>query len=232
MVSLEEAVIARLELHGSRFEVLVDPDLALEFKKGKRADLTDVLAIDTVFKDSKKGDKASEEHLKEIFGTDDDIEVAKEIIRKGEIQLTTEQRRRMQEDRKRQVITFIARHGINPQTGAPHPPQRIERAMDEAKVHIDLFKDAEEQVPKILQAIRPLIPIRFEERTIAVKIPAHYAGKAHSVVKEFGEVKKEEWQMDGSLIVLMEVPAGSVEDFFDELNKLTKGEVETRILGK
>ncbi|MFQ5975908.1 MAG: ribosome assembly factor SBDS, partial [Candidatus Hydrothermarchaeales archaeon] len=159
MVSLEEAVIARLETHGSRFEVLVDPDLALDLKKGKREDLSDVLVIETIFKDSKKGDKASEEHIKEIFGTNDALEVAKEIIKKGDIQLTTEQRKKIHEDRKRQVITFIVKHGINPKTGTPHPPQRIEKAMEEARVHIDLFKPAEEQALKILKAIRPIIPI-------------------------------------------------------------------------
>ncbi|MFQ5887412.1 MAG: ribosome assembly factor SBDS [Candidatus Hydrothermarchaeales archaeon] len=230
MVSLEAAVIARLEIHGSRFEVLVDPDLALELKKGKREDMSDILAIETIFKDSKKGDKASEEHIKEIFDTDDPLEVAKTIIKKGDIQLTTEQRKKIQEDRKRQVITFIAKHGINPKTGTPHPPQRIEKAIAEAKIHIDLFKSAEEQTPKILKAIRPLLPIRFEEKTIAVKIPAHYAGKAHSIVQDFGEVKKEEWQNDGSLIVLMKLPAGSIDDFFNELNKLTKGTIESRII--
>ncbi len=230
MVNVDEAVIARLETHGSRFEVLADPDLALELRKGTPINVSEVLAVETIFKDSKKGDMASEEHIKEIFGTTDTLEVAKTIIEKGDIQLTTEQRRKIQEDRKRQVITYIAKHGINPQTGAPHPPQRIEKAMDEARIHIDLFKAAEEQVPKILKKIRPIIPIRFEEKTIAVKIPAHYAGKAHTIVKNFGEVKKEEWQKDGALIVLIELPAGSVDDFFNELNKLTKGQIESKIV--
>ncbi len=128
------------------------------------------------------------------------------------------------------MITFIVKHGINPKTGTPHPPQRIEKAITEARVQIDLFKSAEEQAPKALKAIRPLIPIRFEEKTIAVKIPAHYAGKAHSIVKNFGEVKKEEWQNDGALVVLIELPAGSVDDFFNELNKLTSGKIESKII--
>lgn len=230
MVSLEEAIIARLETHGSKFEVLVDPDLALDLKKGIKKDMEDVLAIETIFKDAKKGDKASEEHIRELLGTDDTIEAAKIIIEKGDIHLTTEQRKKIHEDRKKQLITFIAKHGINPKTGTPHPPQRIEKAITEARVQIDLFKSAEEQAPKALKAIRPLIPIRFEEKTIAVKIPAHYAGKAQRIVKNFGKVKKEEWQNDGSLIVVIELPAGSVDDFFNELNKLTSGQIESNII--
>lgn len=232
MVSLEEAVIARLETHGEHYEVLVDPDLALEVKHGKSVPVDKLLAIDTVFKDSKKGDRASPEHMRKVFGTDNPLEVARQIITRGEIQLTTEQRRKMLEDRKRQIVTIIARNAINPQTGAPHPPQRIEKAMEEVRVHVDLHKPAEEQVQAVLKELRPIIPIRFEERSVAAKIPAQYANKAYSVVKSFGEIKKDEWQKDGSWIVLMDLPAGVVDDFFRALNALTRGEVETKILQK
>ncbi|MFQ5815148.1 MAG: ribosome assembly factor SBDS [Candidatus Hydrothermarchaeaceae archaeon] len=229
---MEEAVIARLETHGEHYEVLVDPDLALGFKRGKDIDISSVLAVETIFKDAKKGDRASEEHMTKIFANPDPMEIAKQIIKKGEIQLTTEQRRRMLEDRKKQIVAIIARNAINPQMDAPHPPHRIERAMEEAKVHVDLNKTAEEQVKGVVKALRPILPIRFEERRIAVKIPAQYAARAHSTVKEFGDIKKEEWLNDGSWAFIMDMPAGAVEEFFNELNSLTRGDVETKILKK
>ncbi|MEE8168265.1 MAG: ribosome assembly factor SBDS [Candidatus Hydrothermarchaeales archaeon] len=232
LVSLEEAVIARLEIYGERYEVLVDPDLALDFKRGKELDISSVLAVETIFKDAKKGDKASEEHMAKVFTTSNALDVAKQIVRKGEIQLTTEQRRKMLDDRKKQVINIIARNAMNPQTGTPHPPQRIERAMEDARVHVDLHKTAEEQVQTVIKALRPILPIRFEERTIAVKIPPQYAAKAYPVVKEYGEIKKEEWLKDGSWAFLVGLPAGVVDEFFKEINSLTKGEVETKILAK
>lgn len=230
MVSLEEAVIARLSTHGATFEVLVDPDLALDLKRGKDIEISKVLAVETIFKDSKKGEKASEEHMDKIFGTNDPVEIAKAILKKGEIQLTTQQRRKMMEDKKRQIVTSIVRNGINPQTGAPHPPSRIEKAMDEARVRIDLSKTVEEQVPKILKALRPIIPIRFDEKSIAVKMPGQYAAKSLSMVKTYGEIKKEEWQKDGSWVFLIDIPAGMVEKFFDDLNALTKGDIDTKIM--
>lgn len=232
LVSVEEAVIARLVTHGEHYEVLVDPDLALDFKRGKEIDIATVLAIDTIFKDAKKGDRASEEHMAKVFATSDPMEIAKQIIRKGEIQLTTDQRRRMLEDRKKQIVALITRNAINPQTNAPHPPQRIEKAMEEARVHVDLHKTAEEQIQAVTKELRPIIPLRFEERSIAVKIPAQYASRAHSTVKQFGAIKKEEWLKDGSWAFLIDLPAGAVEEFFNELNSLTKGDVETKILKK
>lgn len=230
MVSLEEAVIARLTTHGATFEVLVDPVLALDLKRGEDVDISKVLAAETVFKDSKKGEKASEEHMSKIFGTDAPVEIARKIIRKGEIQLTTQQRRKMLEDKKRQIVTHIARNAVNPQTGSPHPPSRIEKAMDEAKVRIDLAKTAEEQITKILKQLRPIIPIKFEEKSIAVKVPGQYAAKSFPIVKSYGDVKKEEWLKDGSWVFLIDIPAGMVEEFFRDLNALTKGEIETKIM--
>jgi ribosome maturation protein SDO1 len=230
LVSLDDAVIARLESHGSSFEVLVDPDLALEFKKGKDLEISEILASEEIFKDSKKGDRASPEYIKEVLGTESALEAAKIIIRKGDLQLTTAQRKAIQDGRRKQVITIIARNAINPQTKLPHPPDRIERAMEEARVRIDLFKPAEEQVPQVLKSLRPIIPLKFETKDVAVKIPPQYAGKAVGTVRSYGDVKKEEWQSDGAWICVIGLPAGVVEEFFDKLNQITHGDLETKIL--
>ncbi|MDP1553319.1 MAG: ribosome assembly factor SBDS, partial [Methanobacteriaceae archaeon] len=142
MVNMEDAVIARLESHGERFEILVDPDLSAEYKKGSNGSnisIETVLAVEEIFKDAKKGDKASEEGMLKVFQSSDPLEVASLIIQKGNIQLTAQQRREMQEEKHKKIVANIARNAINPQTGLPHPPKRIEKAMEEAKVRIDPF---------------------------------------------------------------------------------------------
>jgi ribosome maturation protein SDO1 len=227
---LEDAVIARLESHGERYEVLVDPDLAMEFKRGKDVDFSKLLAVESVFKDSKKGEKASEEQMEKRFGSSDPLEVAKTVIKKGDIQFTTEQRRKAVEEKRKRIVATIVRNAINPQTDTPHPPARIEMALEEAKFHVDLTKSVDEQVKLALKALRPIIPIKFEERRIAVKVPAQYASKSISMVRGFGDIKKEEWQQDGSWVFMIELPAGIADEFFDKLNSITKGEVETKIL--
>ncbi len=45
----------------------------------------------------------------------------------------------MQADKRRLVINKISREAINPQSGLPHPAQRIENAVNEAKVKFDPF---------------------------------------------------------------------------------------------
>jgi ribosome maturation protein SDO1 len=230
MVRLEDAVIARLSSHGTVFEVLIDPELALALRKGEEIDMHNVLAIDKIFKDSKKGEAASEEMMRKVFGTLDVFKIAKQVIQKGEVQVTTEQRRRMREQRRRQVVALISRRAINPQTGLPHPPARIEGALAEAKVHINEFKSAEEQLPGIVKALLPIIPLKFETRRIAIKIPASYTGKAQRVVRDFAAIKQEQWLNDGSWAAVVEIPAGIQGEFFDKINDLTRGEVETKVL--
>ena len=230
MVRLEDAVIARLSSHGTNFEVLVDPELALALRSGQSVDIKNVLAIDKIFKDSKKGDKASEEMVQKAFGTIDVLKAAEQIIRRGEIQITTEQRRKMRDERLKQVVTLISRRSINPQTGLPHPPARIESAMEKARVHVEVFKSAEEQLPAIIKELRPILPLKFETRRIAIKIPPTYVGKASMVVKGFAAVKQEQWLNDGSWAVVVEIPAGLQAEFFDKLNELTRGEAQTKVL--
>ena len=224
-----EYVIA-FEKSGERFEVIVKPDAVQALRDGKEVDLLRELAIDQVFRDAHKGSKASEEKMAEFFGTTEPLAVAKQVILKGEIQLTTEQRRQMLEAKRRQIIQYIAANAINPQTGAPHPPQRIEIAMEEAKVHVDPFKGVEEQVKDVLSALRPLIPIRFEKVRIAVKLSAEDSAKCYGDLKAFGTILREEWQSTGAWIGVVEMPAGMQTEFLEKLNAKTKGNVETRIL--
>lgn len=229
MVSLDSAVIARLKTHGEVFEILIDPDLSLEYKEGKDVDLNELLAINTIFKDAKAGEKASEQSMNKVFGTTEFGSIVDKILKRGEVHLTTEQKKGIMEDKKKQIIAIIARNAVNPQTNTPHPPARIEKAMEEAKINISMTKRAEEQIDSVLKAIRPIIPIKFATLNIAVKIPAQYAGSCYKILREFGRVKKEEWDK-GDLLCLLETPAGLQDEFYNRLNNLTHGEVKIKIL--
>ncbi|HUT00376.1 MAG TPA: ribosome assembly factor SBDS [Candidatus Thermoplasmatota archaeon] len=230
MVSLENAVIARLHKGADHFEVLVDPHEAEHILEGKIENILSALAIDAVFSDAKKGTHAPIETLQKHFKTTDISIIAKEIIQKGEIQLTTEQRREMQEKKKKRIVELIMKNAMDPKTKTSHPRTRIELAMDEAKVHIDPFKSVNQQMKTILEQLRPILPISMEQARVSVKIPPEHVGKAYGAVRSFGTLEREEWQSDGTWIGVVKLPAGMQTDFYDRLNTLTKGNVETRIL--
>jgi ribosome maturation protein SDO1 len=229
MVSVDKAVIARLSRNHVSFEILVDPDKSLEMRRGAKLSIQDVLAVQEIFKDAHKGERASAQDLEDCFKTKDIFAVAESIVMHGEIQLTTEQKHRMTEEKRKQVADIISKQGIDPKTKLPHPPQRIMNAMDQAHVSIDPFKPARDQIESVLTKICEVIPIRMEKLEIAVKIPIKFAGRASSIVRQIAPVLKEEWKPD-CYIVLMEIQAGMQGDVYNRLNELTSGQVEVKII--
>ena len=166
------------------------------------------------------------EILKHVFKTTDIGQIAIEIVKRGQIQLTTEQRKEILEMKRKQVINEIVREAINPQTNTPIPVIRIEEAMEEAKVRIDPFKGVEEQVQMVLKAIRPLIPIRMEKARLAVRLSGDAYGRLYGDISRMGTILKEEWSNSGDYICVVEIPAGMQGDLIDLVNRKTNGEAD------
>ena len=230
MVDVDKAVIARLKTHGDKYEILVDCDSALLFRQGKTNDLADVLASEKIFSDAKRGIVASQHRMQEIFGTEEHEEIAKIILKKGEIQITAEHKGKEQEEKRKQIMAYIHRNGVDPKTHMPHPPQRLELAFEEANIHIEEHKDAMEQIPNILKKLQVILPLKFERKQLSVHISSQYAGKTYGVIKAYGHIMKEEWLNDGSWKGTVEIPAGMQTEMFDKLNSMTHGSVEIETL--
>ena len=230
MVNLEDAIVARLETHGETFEILLDPVVMNFIKQGKEVDLTDYMAVEDIFNNARKGTRPAEDKLKEAFGTEDVGEIAKKIIAKGEVQITAEQRKEMLEVKRNKIIAYISANAINPQTKLPHPPTRIELALEECKFRVDPFKSVEKQVEEAMHLLRPLLPIRFEKSKVAIRLKGDDYGKCYDDLVHFGIVEREEWQQDGSWIGLMEIPAGLITDLTAKLNSRTKGRADVKLI--
>ncbi|HIQ23694.1 MAG TPA: ribosome assembly factor SBDS [Pyrodictium delaneyi] len=225
-----EPVVARLEVAGKRFEVLVNPDLAFDYKQGRDVNLEDLVISDAIYTDLRRGLRASPELLRRIFGTDDVVKIAAEIVRRGELQLTAEQRRKLIEAKRRQLINYIARNAVDPKTKLPIPPARIEAAMEQAGVGVDPFKSIEEQAPQIIRAISRIIPIKLAKALLRIVVPAEYSGRVAGALSKLGEVKHMDWRSDGSLVAELEIPAGLQQEVMDKLNKLTRGNVDAKVV--
>jgi len=223
--------LARIKKGGQLFEVILEPDKAVELKEGRPVEIRDVLRSENIFSDAKKGLLAPQHLFEPSFGTSDPLKVAEVIIREGEVQLTAEHRRRVREQKLRQIIEIIHRNGVDPRTHLPHPIARIESAMEEAKVRIEEFKKPEEQVSRIVSEMKIILPIKLEVAEIEIHIQnGQDAARAYPTVRGNSTIIKDEWLNDGSWKGLVEIPAGLSEEFFARLNKITKGEIETKII--
>ncbi|MDQ4016936.1 MAG: ribosome assembly factor SBDS [Nitrososphaera sp.] len=224
----DKFTVARLVLDGDKFELLVKPDPALEYKMGKRSDISGALVSDEIYSDANKGSRASSEKMMKHFKTTDSADVAKQILARGELNLTTDQRRKMVEEKKRQIVQFINRSFVDPKTHLPHPVVRIEAAMEEVRVPIDPFKKGEDQAKTLVDALRKILPLRSETAKLTVTVPPQFAAQSYSVLKSIGDLRSEEWLADGSLKAVLDMNASIRGQFLDRLGAVTKGSAQVR----
>lgn len=220
----------RLNSEGEHFEILVHPDPALDFKFGRNVEISQIVAVDEVYSDANKGLRVPLEKLIKHFKTDDFLQVAEIILRKGDLNLTTEQRRKLVEDKRKQIVSTIARNFVDPRTGLPHPPLRIEQAMAEVRISIDPFKDVNEQTKGVIDELRGILPLKSERIKLLVKVPAQFSSQSFGALKGVGEILKEEWGADGGLTVIIEIPAGVHSTLLDRLGSLTKGNAQATVI--
>jgi len=224
---MAEQTTARIRKEGKNFEILVDLDEALKVRKGE-GNINTAVVSDSVFYNLKAGEHASSEDLNKAFGSENIMIVAEKIIKGGEVVLTTEHMREEQSQKYKQVVDFLVKNAVSP-GGQPYTSDRIETALREAGVNVK-NKPVEQQVSEILEQLQKILPIKVETKKIKVTIPAQHTGKAYGVVQEFKE--SEEWQGNGDLVVVLNIPAGLVMDFYDKLNSVTHGSALSEEIGE
>lgn len=226
---MDKPTVVRFAVEGEKFELLVKPDPALEFKLGKKKDISAILVSEEIYSDSNKGTRASTEKLMKAFKTTDPTAIATIILQKGDLNLTTDQRRKMVSEKRKQIVEFIAKNFVDPRSHLPHPPLRIEQAMDDARVSVDPFKNVDEQTKEIVEQLRSIIPLKSENLLLEILVPAQFAAQSYSVLKSVGSLKKEEWQANGSLKVILDIPAAARANVIDRLGSITKGSASVEV---
>ncbi|MGB9708030.1 MAG: ribosome assembly factor SBDS [Candidatus Pacearchaeota archaeon] len=222
-------VVARFKAKGKDYEIIVDCDKALALKKQGKIEgrmLREVLAIDTIFTDYKKGFKANTTDLKDAFGTDNVYDVAAKILTDGELLLPQEYRDKAREQKMKQVIDFLARNCVDPRTNAPYTAERILAAIKEVGARVDESRSASDQALAIIKELEKVLPIRIAVKKVKITIPPAYVGNIYGLLKAFNK-EKEDWLNDGSLSCVINLPAGMQLEFYDKLNNVTHGSAIT-----
>ena len=219
----DKVTVVRYSFSGDKFELLVKPDPAFDYKLGKITEISKVLVSDEIYTDSNKGTRATNEKLEHVFKTNDLTKIAEIIMKKGELNLTTEQRKKMMSEKRKQLVTFIAKTYVDPRSHLPHPPLRIEQAIEDGRISIDPFKNINDQVKDIVEKLRPIIPLKSENIVLEILVPAQFVAQSYTILKSTGTLKKEDWQSNGSLKAILEIPAAARPNVIDRLGSITKG---------
>jgi len=218
VVSLDDAVLARLEKGGKRYEALVNPDMVEQWKEdATNIELDDFMAMDEIFHDARAGERPTEEALMNTFQTLDVETILNIILEKGSIQLTTAQRKARVENMRQQIIHHIHSQAIDPKSKSPHPRTRIELALEESKYSVDPFKRIEDQVKDAIAKLKPLIPLSFESVRLAFRIPGSAYGSVSQLLRTHQQ--KEGWLENGDWACVVELPAGMKGDIIGQVLK-------------
>lgn len=223
------STISRLTIHGEKFEIIVAPDPALNFKLTGKGDIRKILLVDEVYSDSKKGLRISSEKLKKFFGTTDVFAIAEKILREGDLQLTGEQRRRMIESKRQQIIAVLSKLLVEPSTGNPIPSLRIEQSLNQTSVSIDPFKPPEEQVKNVVSALRQILQFKVNEVVLTLICSQVLSNSVYGFASSMGEVDQTRVQKDKSVKITVRVPSATMSYFLEGLSKKYGNQVKVDI---
>jgi len=223
------STISRLTLHGERFEIIVAPDPALNFKLTRKGDIRKILLVDEVYSDSKKGLRVSSDKLKKLFGTTDVYAIAEKILLEGELQLTGEQRRRMIESKRQQIIALLSKLLLEPSMGNPIPSLRIEQSLSQTSVSIDPFKPPEEQVKNVIKALRQVLQFKVNEVVLTLTCPQTLSNDVYGFANSMGEVDQTRVQKDKSVKITVRMPSATMSYFLESLGKKYGDQVKVDI---
>jgi ribosome maturation protein SDO1 len=221
--------IAWIKKFGETYEIVVDPEQAILFKERRGGDVMDVLKDLKIFSDAQRGQIASEIKYCEAFGTNNVKTIAEIILKDGNITLTAEHRKKQIERKKLQIVNYIHQNAIDPRINAPHTPTRIEDALIAVKIHIDEFKSVEDQVKEIIKKLQPIIPIKFEKKQIEIHCDSAYSHQLYAYLKGFN-ILRNTWGIDNSWTGIVEIPGGLELEFYDKINNITHGSVQTKVI--
>ena len=216
--------VAKLKVGKLDFETMVNLEAAMKLRKGENVSIADVIRDVAIYTDQKKGMRAGNAELMNSFGTTDINAIVERIVRKGEIEVTKEFRDEATENKKKQIIDFISKNGVNAQTNRPFTPDIIESAMRQAGVRVQNIS-VDKQITSIMEDLKRILPIKIQTKKIKIKIPVEHTGKVYGLINEYKE--KEDWLSDGSLEVVLNIPVGILMDFYDKLNSITHGSAIT-----
>ena len=121
--------VVRLKKKGKGFEIACYRNKVVSWRNKVETDLDEVLQIDNIFTNVNKGMLANSKDIGNCFDTDDKELEIKEILEKGELQVTDQERQAMQESMFRDVAAIVADKCMNPENNRAYTVSMIQSAM-------------------------------------------------------------------------------------------------------
>lgn len=181
-VRLTNVATVRLKANNVRFEIACYKNKVLNWKSGVETDIQEVLQCPYIFTSISKGKLAKNEQLLKAFGTKDVDVICRQILDKGEIQVSKEERNQLLHETFKDVVTIISEVAINPKTGKPLSSTLVESTLKASAFSITLKEPAKKQALKALAHLQQLYPDDIARSQMRLKITCLYAQRPSVLV--------------------------------------------------
>ncbi|CAP33508.1 Protein CBG15250 [Caenorhabditis briggsae] len=227
---LTNVAVVRMKKTGKRFEIACYKNKVVNWRNKTEKDIDEVLQTHTVFSNVSKGQLAKKDELIAAFGIEDQFEICKIILDKGDLQVSDKERQAASDQSLKEVSQLIASMVVNPETKRPVPPSVIDKALQEMHFSLKPNRSSKQQALDAIPKLRETIKIERAKMKIRVAIPTKEAKAVHSKLKAlFNEVEQDDWQ-DGSLEMVGLIEPGSFRALDDLVRNETKGHGRLEIL--
>ncbi|KAL2718784.1 ribosome maturation protein SBDS [Vespula squamosa] len=221
-IRLTNVAIVRMKKTGKRFEIACYKNKVVSWRNKLEKDIDEVLQTHTVFTNVSKGQVAKKEDLIKSFGTDDQTEICKEILAKGELQVSDKERHLALDSMFKDIATTVADKCVNPESKRPYPVSMIEKAMKDVHFSVKPNRNAKQQALDVIPQLKAVMPLERAQMRLKVTISGKEARKLREkIIKLATKVESENWD-NGTLDLICLIDPGQ----FREIDELVRSETK------
>ncbi|XP_034839545.1 ribosome maturation protein SBDS [Maniola hyperantus] len=229
-IRLTNVAIVRLKKGGKRFEIACYKNKVVSWRNKVEKDIDEVLQTHTVFTNVSKGQVAKKEDLLKIFGKEDQTEICKEILDKGELQVSDKERHSQIDSLFKDIATTVADKCVNPETKRPYPVSIIEKAMKDIHFSVNVNKSAKQQSLEVIPLIKTEIPLERAQMRVRILLSGKDARKVRDkAIKLAMNVEEENWEAGTANIICL-IDPGSFRTLDEMIKTDTKGHGQFELL--
>jgi len=221
-IRLTNVAIVRMKKGGKRFEIACYKNKVVSWRNKVEKDIDEVLQTHTVFVNVSKGQVAKKEDIIKAFGKDDQTEICKEILSKGELQVSEKERHTHLEATYKDIATTVADKCVNPETKRPYPVGIIEKSMHDIHYSVNPNRNTKQQALDVIKQLQAVMQIERAQMKLHVLIPTKDAKRLkEKITKLTSQVEAESWD-GGALDMVCLIDPG----YYREMDELVRAETK------
>ncbi|VDD91035.1 unnamed protein product [Enterobius vermicularis] len=220
---LTNVAVVRMKKCGKRFEVACYKNKVVNWRNKTEKNIDEVLQTQTVFSNVSKGQVAKRDDLIAAFGMEDQLEICKMILDKGDLQISEKERQVQAESSFKEVANMIANMCVNPETKRPYSIAVIEKALKDVHFSNKASSSSKKQALEMIPKLRETMKIDRAEMRLRTSVDSKEAKKVHTKLRAlFKTIEVEDWDAHGNLELIGLIDPGSYRVVDELLRKDAK----------